>query len=900
MLDVVELNTLFDALGIPEAGQRLVRRARAEAPVRQVRSNGGNVRGSYLSRKMGRDMEYESHRVEFPFAILLENDPAVLEYHLQPSKLDVSVRDADGHVTTRIRHIPDALVIRRDGIGLVEWKEETRLERLAKREPHRYQRTEDGWRSPPLEAALAEMGLSYRLRSSAELNHRYVENLLFLRDYYDPTLPPLSDEARARIKDLFAARASLFLIEALEPETGLSADDIYKALVDGELWVDFDRERLAEPKRCRLFRDRATRDFMVRLDQEAADSPLQLPQLSASLEVGAKVCFDQVEYRIDLAGAETLLLATADGASRTVSRATMEALYRQGSLDVIAGASAATGLIGVPDLARVHPSRLEAAVRRQDILDGVFGEEPGVTERTQRNWRRRLDEAPEGAYAPVLALVPQTHLRGNRTRRIPDEALALLHEVARREYFTGAQKNLNHCHKLFLHACAEAGLEKGVSLPTFSKEVHRLKDPANERARLGKRLVYQDSPFVFHLDYRTTVHGVRPWEYVHVDHTELDIELIDSKTGKNLGRPWLTLAIDAAVRRIVGIYLSFEAPSYRSVMMVMRDIVRRHGRLPGTFVLDNGPDFRCRDLKWQQKIYVFDIRYRPAGKPRHGSVMERTFGVTNQEFIHNLDGNTKITKHVRSVVKSVNPKNLAQWALEWLYFALEYWATELYDTDEHPALGMSPRQAYEDGMKTSGQRANRLVRYDKTFRIMTCPLAEGGTRVVSKARGVKLLHDHYWNEAFRQPSLWGKDVEVKIDPWDVRVCYAWIDGEWQTCISQHYSQLGLLSLTELKAYTAQARRAKSLPEKNMSARDLVEWAKAFDPNNFKDSLAMRMAAMRALNEGLGMGVITPQSQQNGGLAGNNSALPSHTPPSAEADGSPNSPEEDDDHDYDLF
>ena len=203
-------------------------------------------------------------------------------------------------------------------------------------------------------------------------------------------------------------------------------------------------------------------------------------------------------------------------------------------------------------------------------------------------------------------------------------------------------------------------------------------------------------------------------------------------------------------------------------------------------------------------------------------------------------------------------------------------------------------------MKTSGQRVNRLVRYDRTFLIMTCPMAEGGTRKVSKARGVKLLGDYYWNEAFQRPALWGTDVEVKIDPWDIRVCYAWIDGEWQICMSQHYSQLGQLSLTELKACTEQVRRKKSLSHKSPSAHELVEWAKAFDPANFKDALAMRMAAMRALNEGLGMGVITPQPPQSGGLPGISPAALPPTPPSASADDSQNTLDEDDDHDYDLF
>ncbi len=39
------------------------------------------------------------------------------------------------------------------------------------------------------------------------------------------------------------------------------------------------------------------------------------------------------------------------------------------------------------------------------------------------------------------------------------------------------------------------------------------------------------------------------------------------------------------------------------------------------------------------------------------------FGTTNTQFIHNLRGNTHITRNVRHVTRSVNPKGLAAWTL---------------------------------------------------------------------------------------------------------------------------------------------------------------------------------------------------------------------------------------------
>jgi putative transposase len=86
------------------------------------------------------------------------------------------------------------------------------------------------------------------------------------------------------------------------------------------------------------------------------------------------------------------------------------------------------------------------------------------------------------------------------------------------------------------------------------------------------------------LELTTQRHGDRPFEIAHIDHTELDVELVFSRTGRNLGRPWLTLLVDAFSRRILAVYSTFDPPSYRSCMMALRICVLRHGRLPQTIV----------------------------------------------------------------------------------------------------------------------------------------------------------------------------------------------------------------------------------------------------------------------------------------------------------------------------
>src|SRR5206468_12148935 len=79
-------------------------------------------------------------------------------------------------------------------------------------------------------------------------------------------------------------------------------------------------------------------------------------------------------------------------------------------------------------------------------------------------------------------------------------------------------------------------------------------------------------------------------------------------------------------------------------------------------------------------------RGRPA-QARFGSLVERVFGTTNTQFLYNLLGNTQMTRNVRQVTKSVNPKELAVWPLKPLLERLWEYLYEIYEKNVNPAHG---------------------------------------------------------------------------------------------------------------------------------------------------------------------------------------------------------------------
>jgi putative transposase len=183
MLSDQEFNDWCRQVNLPLAGRQVIEQIRSTEPIRRVKSSGINVKGDYASRKMGKTIQFESHKVELPGVEEYEEDPDVLEYYDQPYQITLEWSDKQGQ-TVKASHIPDFFVIRINRAGFEEWKPETRLEKLAVKQPQRYVLQEDGqWRNLPAVAYAEKLGLYYRIRLDAEIDWIRYRNRLFLKAY---------------------------------------------------------------------------------------------------------------------------------------------------------------------------------------------------------------------------------------------------------------------------------------------------------------------------------------------------------------------------------------------------------------------------------------------------------------------------------------------------------------------------------------------------------------------------------------------------------------------------------------------------------------------------------------------------------------------------------------------
>ena len=127
-----------------------------------------------------------------------------------------------------------------------------------------------------------------------------------------------------------------------------------------------------------------------------------------------------------------------------------------------------------------------------------------------------------------LGLLPAHSAKGNRTPKLPEATSREMAEAFEQDYETVKQKTLYACWIKLRLSCVNKGIVP-PNYKTFTIAACR-RDPYRQRLkRQGRRSAYALEPFYFELDLKTPQHGDRPFGIGHIDHTELDVEVVCSR-----------------------------------------------------------------------------------------------------------------------------------------------------------------------------------------------------------------------------------------------------------------------------------------------------------------------------------------------------------------------------------
>jgi len=200
-----------------------------------------------------------------------------------------------------------------------------------------------------------------------------------------------------------------------------------------------------------------------------------------------------------------------------------------------------------------------------------------------------------------------------------------------------------------------------------------------------------------------------PWAVLQIDHTQVDIILVDDEYRMPLDRPWLTLAMDVASRVVLGFYISFETPGAIATGMCLAHAIlpkedwlianNIEGKwpcwgLPKTVHADNAKEFRGLMLQKACDEYGINIEWRPVARPHFGGHVERLLGTFAKE-IHTLPGTTFSNIQQRGSYDSTKHASLTLKEFErWLCTYI----IDVYHNRFHTGINCSPIKKYEEGI----------------------------------------------------------------------------------------------------------------------------------------------------------------------------------------------------------
>ena len=776
-----ELTRYFDQHRVPDNGRQLIQQVLHGDPVRRVGGGGRAVVVRYASRKMNRVIQAESRNVELVFLEQCEHDPNVLFFLCQPTFLSVRIRGANGR-TRRSRTIPDYLVLHEEeGFYFVECKPLSVLEKSAA-SSGRFVRQGSGWSWPAAEEAAAEFGLGYQVFTPETADFFWVRNVRYFADFVDAACPD-PERVHAVAHRVEAARS--IRVHELLADTDADPETVWWLLANGRIAADLQRELCFDLDTSWVH---ASYELMIaaRHRPRSTVSHAFRPNLcSLRAESGRGLLWDDKPWTVVNVADDCITLREDSGGHLApIPAQDFEQLFAQGHLR--ATDESAAEEIDRQSHALVEGSSrkaVAAANRAYQLVQqaDATGRVPkGTSARALRRYRAWMRQGQLRYGSEFLGLLRRRGRRpGARDLDLAQQAL-LAHVVHNFSTDRRVGRVLPAFDRL-VDLCDE------VSVTPPSRETVRRELKASDtaklvRAREGARAGYQlEGPLALGADGLPTVPD-RVLELAHVDHTQLDIELVARTTLSPLvGRPWVTLMIDARSRLPLGLALSFNAPSRAGIAEVVFDAVSRFHRVPDILCVDQGAEFNSLDFEAAIGHLEMDKEERPATKPRFGAVIERMFGITNTGLVHELSGNTKLLRRARTLSSSHHPSREAAWTLPLLYEALEQWLFEVYPGLLHGSLGAAPREVFEQDLFRSGERATRYVRADAALRVLLAVTPDGGTRKVDPVRGISIDHLRYWHQDFARGDVGGSAVLVKVDPLDCAVAYAWVLGRWVTC-----------------------------------------------------------------------------------------------------------------------
>lgn len=424
----------------------------------------------------------------------------------------------------------------------------------------------------------------------------------------------------------------------------------------------------------------------------------------------------------------------------------------------------------------IRPLLKSARCSKADVSAVAEANEKSIT--TIYRWIKRFKQT--GLVSSLL----RTARTDAGTIRLSVEVEFVINKNIEEHYLCLERKPVSKVHNYIRLECRKLGLEE-PHVNTIYQRVRLIDEKERQRRRFGPRIAKQK------LD---PLHGAFPEPgfpnaVVQIDHTPVDVILVDEVHRLPIGRPYLTMSIDVETRMIGGFCLTLDPPSTTSAALCITHAVAKkdywlakrdisaewpiYGLMQKIHV-DNAAEFVGKAMARGCDEYGIGVENRPKGQPNYGPHIERAF-LTFMLETHSLPGTTFSNVKQKLDYDSEGKACLTLAELElWLAIFIVY----IYHNNPHSGIcDIPPIYRYEELVHGTKDRPGiglpEAIENEEKLRLDFLPFE----LITVQRKGVVWDHIHYYAPILRRrinekgTDSKGRKFTFVRDPRDISVIY---------------------------------------------------------------------------------------------------------------------------------
>ncbi|WP_345889033.1 Mu transposase C-terminal domain-containing protein [Shewanella algae] len=419
------------------------------------------------------------------------------------------------------------------------------------------------------------------------------------------------------------------------------------------------------------------------------------------------------------------------------------------------------------------------------LLDSFFAANIGE----RPNWRTvtRWYKSYLDSNGDLASLVEKKHKKGNRNKRVDGDEHFF--EVALSRFLDAKRPNIAKAYQYYKDTITIEndsiidGKIPIISYNSFKNRIKSLPPYPVALARHGKFIA--DKWFEYCASHKPPT---RILERVEIDHTPLDLILLDDTLLVPLGRPYLTLVVDVFSGCVLGFHLGYNPPSYVSAAKAIVHAIKPktldmigvelqnewpcYGKFE-TLVVDNGREFWSTNLDHACKEAGINIQYNPPRKPWLKPFVERFFGMINQSFLAEIPGKT-----FSNILDKEEYKPEKDAIMRFSVFVEEFhrWIVDVYHQDSNSRETRIPIQRWQQGFDVYPPL--RMTAEDERRFEALMGLSERRTLTRNGIKFSDLMYDSTALADYRKHYPQSKKSVkklIKIDPDDLSSIHVYLD-----------------------------------------------------------------------------------------------------------------------------